>query len=125
MSSKKASIPEIGKTYNYFSDGKVKDTALIECTVTDVVPFKKVKKKYPETYQLWCKNIVESKELYDSSTDYFVYANVPVFNITLIFVRMVDGNWFSFNSNVDCGILDVDGTYYQIMQQNELERWDR
>jgi len=117
MSNKKP-VPIVGKEYNYFDDGKVKDTRLCRCVIRAVQPFKHIKKKYPEIYAQWCRAFTEKfNQLFDDSTDYFVFAYDEDNSAQLIFVRTVGGGWFSFNNNTYNGLLDVDGTYLEMMNE--------
>ncbi len=41
-------IPEIGKTYNCFDDGKISKSRMYQVTITEIIPFEKADNKLLE-----------------------------------------------------------------------------
>lgn len=104
-------LPEIGKKYNYFDDGKIKETRKMEVIITEIVPFNKIDS---ENLELWKEEINECDWLYKKETDYFIKADLKVTDNEIekiVFVRMLQDNWFSLGWWG--GQLDVDGTLTQ------------
>lgn len=103
-------VPEVGKEYHTFDDGKIKPSRHAITTIVEVIPFKEAD---TELLEEWCANVAECYWLYASKTDYFVKAEYH--NETSYFVRTTDGGWFSmgwFGSR-----LDVDGSLYEKMKE--------
>jgi hypothetical protein len=96
-------LPEIGKTYNCFDDGKISESRRYEVTITEIIPFKEIDK---DTLEQWNEEVKTCDWLYDVKTDYFIKAwNGDNFET---FVRTKDKGWFSMGWN--SGRLDVDGS---------------
>jgi len=97
----------IGKTYNYFDDGKIKPSRMHEVVITEIIPFNKIDS---ETLYIWKDEVHDSHWLFTKETDYFVKADLNIgYGIEkIIFVRSVNGGWFSFG--FWAGRLDIDGS---------------
>ena len=61
-------LPVIGKTYNCFDDGKIRESRKYEVTITDIIPFKKADE---ETLKLWEEEGLSCDWLF-KETDYFI-----------------------------------------------------
>ncbi len=102
-------VPEVGKEYHAFDDGKIRPSRLEVVKILEVIPFK-------ECWDFallsnWTEEVTECYWLYAQETDYFVKAEYD--DETAYFVRTKDGGWFSlgwFGSR-----LDVDGSLYEKM----------
>ncbi|MCK9429210.1 MAG: hypothetical protein M0R17_04340 [Candidatus Omnitrophica bacterium] len=99
-------IPEIGKTYNCFDDGKITHSRLYTVDVTDVIPFDKIDE---ETLNEWRKEVKECDWLYAKKTDYFIKTDNGE-DGDAVFVRTLDGGWFSIGTFMNSGRLDIDGS---------------
>jgi hypothetical protein len=98
-------IPQIGKTYNCFDDGKITHSRLYTVDIVDVIPFDKID---DETLIEWKQQVEECDWLFAKGTDYFIKTeNGEDGNAT--FVRTLDGGWFSLGIFMNSGRLDVDG----------------
>lgn len=100
-------LPEIGKTYYYFDDGKIKLTRREEVIITEIIPFNEIDS---ETLRDWKEEVIECHWLYAKHTDYFIKAELKIDEdlYYLVFVRTLDNRWFSLGWWA--GVLDVDGT---------------
>lgn len=113
----KKQIPVAGETYHYFDDGKIRKSRRHDVTITEVIPFDKVDKETLEDWQSeilipWKLEVERCDWLYAKETDYFIkgilHPQSKKYNPReVIFVRMVDGGWFSLGWFA--GWLDVDG----------------
>lgn len=110
---KKAPIPEVGRTYNCFDDGKIRQSRLYQVNVCEVIPFEKCDDK--EILDLWKMEVEQCYWLYAPETDYFVIGIRE--DSVEIFVRTLQGDWFGIGGIIDCGSLDVDGSLYDIMEE--------
>ena len=101
-------VPEVGKEYHIFDDGKIRPSRHSITTIAEIIPFKDAN---TELLEDWCKNVADCYWLYASETDYFVKADYD--DETVHFVRTKDGGWFSlgwFGAR-----LDIDGSLYEKM----------
>lgn len=102
---KKAPVPEVGKTYNFYDDGK--ESRCYTARVCDIIPSKRAWMDLRNTWK-WQKQ--ECNWLYAKHTDYFVLCSIPNYTEkTVYFVRTVDGGWFSIGYPEEwmCGRLEV------------------
>lgn len=105
-------VPEVGKRYHFFDDGKSSPSRHYIFEVTAVTPFNKMKKK--RVMRSWKEDVDDCDWLYATTTDYFVEAfNVSSTDEKLMFCRTVDGQWFSFGNFLGDGQLDVTGEQYR------------
>ena len=101
-------LPIVGKTYNYFDDGKIRHSRLLKATITSIVPFSEID---PKILKDWYEEVEDCPWLYADNTDYFIFAELdlaPENNQEIIFVKTVDDTWFSLG--LYAGILDVDNS---------------
>ena len=107
-------VPEVGKEYKAFDDGKIRPSRLEHVKIIEVIPFK-------ECWDFallsnWTVEVADCYWLYASETDYFVKAETDVSSDPCYFVRTTDGGWFSlgwWGSR-----LDADGSLYEKMKEN-------
>lgn len=122
----KNNIPEIGKTYAFFDDGKTGLYRRYKATVTGIIPFHLIKTRYPELYRRWKNEIVGTSDLYAKSTDYFVECSIPKYDDEFVyFVRDTKGGWFSIDYPYGwmSGLLDVDGEYGRKNNVPPVNEW--
>lgn len=109
-------VPEVGKTYHIFDDGKLNPNRLYTARILEVIPTDKVD---PLVYKAWkCEKDI-ADWLYATDTDYFVKANSNFDDNPLHFVRTIDGGWFSIDYPDDWmgARLDIDGSLYNMMKE--------
>lgn len=120
---KKASIPEVGKDYIFFDDGKTSYSRIYKAKVLRVIPYNE--EVYVDKYDYDTQGLISTsiqevhKEevkqcdwIYTPETDYFIECSIPKYDDnTIWFARTKDGGWFSMNIQTDwqSGRLDVDG----------------
>lgn len=108
---KEQPVPEVGKEYHTFDDGKIKPSRHNVVTVTEVIPFKKCPDN--ELMLEWVQEVTDCYWLYATETDYFIKAEYDDEEEPSYFVRTKDGGWFSlgfFGAR-----LDIDGSLYSKM----------
>ena len=101
-------VPEVGKEYHAFDDGKIRPSRLEVVKIVELIPFDKADE---ELIEEWKQNVAECYWLYATETDYFAKGEWD--DETSYFVRTEDGGWFSlgwFGSR-----LDIDGELYKKM----------
>lgn len=104
-------MPEVGKTYNCFDDGKVKESRKYTVNIDCIVSFDCVDNK---TLKRWGEVSTECGWLYANETDYFIFATSDQEGQEEqeVFVRTTDGGWFSIGEWFGMSALDVDGSMW-------------
>ena len=105
------SVPNIGKTYNCFDDGKISHSRLYTVDVIEVIPFNKIDE---DTLSEWKEIVKQYYWLYAKETDFFVKTENGE-DGNAVFVRTLDGEWFSIGEFFNSGELDVDGELTYIL----------
>ena len=104
-------LPEIGKTYNCFDDGKISESRRYEVTITEIIPFNEVNE---ELLSIWEE---EGKPRYwmFEETDFFIkFKSTENKEYPYGFLaRTKDGGWFGLGNFWNSGRLDIDGTLTQ------------
>ena len=110
MSKIMQKIPEIGKTYYAFDDGKISESRRYEVVIAEIIPFGEADEAIKTA---WKCEVEQAPYLYAEETDYFIVSvcHETGFPIISVFVRTVDGGWFSFSDEFwyGEGLLDIDG----------------
>jgi len=121
-------LPEIGKSYNCYDDGKIYESRRIQVYVFDLILFEKAPKNIKKE---WSKNVKKYHWVFDKKTDYFIIADTEEKHF--VYARSLWGGWFCVKP---CGsnLLDVSGNLtknliarrsgwenYKNMMENENE----
>lgn len=137
-------IPEIGKEYHFWDDGKSSPSRHYICRCERVIPFKEAKnivfelKDYfdPKNselfipykvslYEIWKKESSYADWLFAEDTDYFVEISCPVYDDNNLWAaRTKDGGWFTLDiqSSWQGGYVDVTGEKFNnIIEEYEDE----
>ena len=121
----KQTLPELGKRYHFFEDGKSGPSRHFIIEITEIIPFEEMIDG--ELLDIYDAEVEECDFLYAPETDYFVYGRKVLSDNTLdmedefIFIRTNYGGWFSFGHWFEDGQLDVDSSKY-----NEIvEYWEQ
>lgn len=105
-------VPEVGKKYHAFDDGKIRPSRCSIVKIIEVIPFVVVNHKV--FLEWWQQEVEDCYWLYAKETDYFVKAECS--DRISYFVRTKDGGWFSlgwFGAR-----LDIDGSLYEKMKES-------
>ena len=112
----KQPLPELGKRYHFFEDGKSGPSRHYIIEITNIIPFEEmIDEELLDTYDT---EVEEGDFLYAPETDYFVYGRKVLSDNTLdtedefIFIRTNYGGWFSFGHWFEDGQLDVNNSKY-------------
>ena len=114
---KEQPVPEVGKEYHIFDDGKISFGRHYVAKVTEVLPFDECLDA--ELLSAWGKDVVECYWLFPEYTDYIIKAVSDFDKDPLCFVRTKDGGWFSIDYP-SCWMgarLDVDGSLYKSLNE--------
>ena len=99
-------LPILGKTYNHYDDGKIKESRLMKSVVTGISEFNDKLLSQEDK-----EDIVECGFLYSENTDYVIEADLYTDEDDIVkvrYVRTLDGSWFSLGWWA--GLLDVDNS---------------
>ena len=99
-------LPILGKTYNHYDDGKIKESRLMKSVVTGISEFNDKLLSQEDK-----EDIVECGFLYSENTDYVIEADLYIDEDDIVkvkYVRTLDGRWFSLGWWA--GLLDVDNS---------------
>ena len=128
-------LPEVGKEYHFFDDGKITESRHYIAKVERIVTYEEAKElavdckhwddadgdfylAIEKLVDVWKEEVAEHYWLFNPQTDYFVECSIPEYDDNNIwFVRTKDGGWFSMNvqNTWQGGRLDVDGEIYKKM----------
>ena len=112
-------IPEIGKKYHCFDDGKITFSRHYIVKIDEVLNYMKFKKKYPNEFKQYCKTAKDHYWLYSRQTDKFIIIYKGENDELGVFVRTKQGGWFSFSSSfLYCGDLDINGKIWDSLVAN-------
>ena len=112
-------VPEVGKEYHIFDDGKIKPSRHYVAKVVELISPEDAK-DITDLVENWEQEKSECPWLFAETTDYFVRARSESYDLnSLYFVRTVDGGWFSVDfPNIWMGArLDIDGSLYEHMKE--------
>ena len=120
-------LPEIGKTYKFYDDGKITYSRQYRCKIINVIPYDNVSDKIKEQYRTLVNHY---NWIFSLHTDYFIIGKVEEDIIeNQVFIRTLKGNWFSNAISLNTkdfdiidrgdvgGILDVDGVITKELEQ--------
>ena len=112
MNNKKLDLPEIGKVYNCFDDGKIRHSRLYTVEIAEIIPFAKIDEV---TKNEWLSQVEKCYWLFSKETDYFI-KTINGEDGDAVFVRTKNTGWFSIGDFMNSGRLDVDGSLTNSLQ---------
>ena len=112
---KEQPVPEVGKEYHIFDDGKISPSRHYIAKIVEVIPFEACDNIV--LLETWAMEVQACEWLYATVTDYFAKAESDFDENPLYFVRTLDGGWFSidFPGYWMGARLDIDGSLYKSM----------
>lgn len=111
-------VPEIGKKYHCFDDGKITFSRHYIIKVDEVLNHMEFKRKYPELFQRYIKEARNHYWLFSRRTDKFIVTYSGENGETEVFVRTKQGGWFSIGSLFNSGKLDVTSRLWEYLVSN-------
>ena len=100
-------IPEVGKRYHCFDDGKINFSRHFIIKVDEVLNFMQFKKKYPQMVKNYISTTKDCYWLYARRTDKFVITFNGENNEVGVYVRTKNGGWFGIGDWWNSARLDV------------------
>lgn len=103
-------LPEIGKFYDCYDDGKIHESRKYKVKIISIIPFEKAS---PYLLSQWEKANNHYYWIFARETDYFIIGNSyeredEGIISESIFVRTIDGEWYSIGNYWDNGLLIVE-----------------
>ena len=121
-------VPEVGKRYHCFDDGKIKFSRHYIIEVSEVLSYMAFKKKYPEMFQTYLDESRQCYWLYSRSSDKFIICHAEEdrqegFNLEVA-VRTKQGGWFTIGKDsFYCGTFDVTGKLWDELI-SDIDQWN-
>ena len=100
-------VPEVGKKYHCFDDGKIRFSRHFIIQVDEVLGFIQFRKKYPELFEQYIESVKRSYWLYSTHSDKFVITHKGENNELGVYVRTKQGGWFGAGAWWNSATLDV------------------
>ena len=111
-------IPEVGKKYHCFDDGKITFSRHFIIQVDEVLGHMAFKKKYPEYFKQYVRRVKESYWLFSTHSDKFVITYFGENNQPGVYVRTKQGGWFGIGDWWNSATLDVTGKFWKYLVAN-------
>ena len=134
MVNKMKPIPEVGKFYHFFDDGKTGPSRHYICKVEELLTVEQAKEfavnrhdTVMPLYDAWMEEVKECDFLYAKETDYFVRISCPTYDDNDLWaVRTLDGGWFTIDiqSWWQGGRIDITGDIYKGAVENFIAMRD-
>ena len=102
-------VPEVGKRYHCFDDGKIKFSRHFIIKVDEVLGFIQFKKKYPALFKQYIEEAKRCYWLYSTHSDKFVITYRGDNDELGVYVRTKQGGWFGAGNWWNSATLDVTG----------------
>lgn len=102
-------IPEVGKKYHCFDDGKISFSRHFIIQVDEVLGHMAFKKKYPKEFERYVEEVKQCYWLYSTHSDKFIITYNGENDELGVYVRTKQGGWFGIGPYWNSATLDVTG----------------
>jgi hypothetical protein len=102
-------VPEVGKRYHCFDDGKIRFSRHFIIKVDEVLGFMEFRRKYPEQFERYTEEVKRCYWLYSTHSDKFVITHKGDNDELGVYVRTKQGGWFGAGNWWNSATLDVTG----------------
>lgn len=102
-------VPEVGKKYHCFDDGKITFSRHYIIQVDEVLGHQQFRKKYPKEFKLYREAVKGHYWLYSTHSDKFIVTHQGENDELGVYVRTKQGGWFGIGNWWNAGTLDVSG----------------
>ena len=106
-------IPEVGKVYHCFDDGKITFSRHFTIKVDEVLGHQQFRKRYPEEFQQYRQAVKNCYWLYSTHSDKFVITYNGENDELGVYVRTKQGGWFGIGDYWNSAKLDVTGKIWE------------
>jgi hypothetical protein len=111
-------IPEVGKKYHCFDDGKIRFSRHFIIKVDEILGHQQFRKKYPNLFKEYRVAVKNSYWLYSTHSDKFIITYQGENDDTGVYVRTKQGGWFGIGQWFNSAILDVTGELWNDLVLN-------
>lgn len=111
-------VPEVGKKYHCFDDGKIRFSRHFIIQVDEVLGFIQFRKKYPELFERYTEAVKQCYWLYSTHSDKFVITHKGENNALGVYVRTKQGGWFGIGFWLNSATLDATGKLWDELVAN-------
>lgn len=111
-------VPEVGKRYHCFDDGKITLSRHFIIKVDEVLGYMQFRKKYPKLFEMYVENVKRCYWLYSTHSDKFAITHEGENGEPGAYVRTKQGGWFGAGNWWNSALLDVDSTTWDNMIAN-------
>ena len=108
-------VPEVGKKYHCFDDGKVTFSRHFIIQVDEVLGHQQFKKKYPKQFRIYRAAVKNHYWLYSTHSDKFVITHNGENDELGVYVRTKQGGWFGIGMWWNSARLDVTGKIWETL----------
>ena len=108
-------VPEVGKKYHCFDDGKITFGRHFIIQVDEVLGHQQFKKRYPEEFQQYRQAVKNCYWLYSTHSDKFVITYNGENDELGVYVRTKQGGWFGIGDYWNSARLDVTGKIWETL----------
>ena len=112
-------VPEVGKKYHCFDDGKITFGRHFIIQVDEVLGHQQFKKRYPEEFQQYRQAVKNCYWLYSTHSDKFVITYNGENDELGVYIRTKQGGWFGIGDYWDSAKLDVTGTLWNYLNNQK------
>ena len=112
------SIPEVGKKYHCFDDGKITFSRHFIIQVDEVLGYVQFKKKYPNEFKQYVKETKQCYWLYSTHSDKFVITYAGDNDELGVYVRTKQGGWFGIGTWWNSAELDSTGEIWNSLVEH-------
>jgi hypothetical protein len=112
-------VPEVGKKYHCFDDGKITFSRHFIIQVDEVLGHQQFKKKYPEEFQRYRQAVKNCYWLYSTHSDKFIITYKGENDELGVYVRTKQGGWFGIGDYWNSARLDVTGTLWDYLNNQK------
>lgn len=106
------SVPEIGKRYHCFDDGKITFSRHFIIQIDEVLGYMQFRKKYPDYFKKYVEAARGHYWLYSTHSDKFVITHKGENDELGVYVRTKQGGWFGIGDWFNSAKLDVTGNIW-------------
>ena len=108
-------VPEVGKKYHCFDDGKITFSRHFIIQVDEVLGHQQFKKKYPKQFRIYRAAVKGHYWLYSTHSDKFVITHNGENDELGVYVRTKQGGWFGIGMWWNSARLDVTGKLWETL----------
>ena len=116
-------IPEVGKKYHCFDDGKITFSRHFIIQVDEVLGHQQFKKKYPDEFMAYREAVKDCYWLYSTHSDKFIITYKGEDGELGVYVRTKQGGWFGIGGWLNSASLDVSGELWDGLV-NRIDDYD-